>query len=305
MKTTLKIAALWFALTVVMYFAWMAGFSAGSTLFPSDLRQPDATPERSMLMLLAVCAINTAVMMLFMLKSYRGGIMLAGTVILLIFGIQFFLSQIETLWFNDALQLPIMGIAGIVTGGLIMSMIFAAVSVPAVNDLRRKFTSAETRSAGSPYRNHQFWMRLLFLSIVVYPLLYNLAGYYIAWQLPALRNYYTGNPQLTMTFLESFLENIRSGLIPFQFLRGLLWVVIGIPVLILYRGPIRQKAVVLGLLYALIMNSQHLLPNSYFPDEVQLAHFIETASSNFIWGVAVATVLGPFFFTKPLQSRPV
>lgn len=302
MKTYLKIVALWLALTAVMYIAWMVGFSAGMALFPSDLQQADATPEQAMLLLLAVCAINTAVMMLFMLKSDRGGIPLAGTSILLIFGIQFFLSQIETLWFNDALQMPLNGIAGIVAGGLILSVIFGSVAAPMLNGVRKKLTSGRP-ALQAPYRLGTFWTRVFLLSVFVYPMLYMLAGYFIAWQAPAVREYYSGNPQLTMGFFESFMENIRTGLIPYQFLRGLLWILIGLPVLHLYQGPVWLKAVTLGLLYAMLMNSQHLLPNPYFPDEVQLAHFIETASSNFIWGMAVAFGLGPFFSAEQKQAQ--
>jgi DNA-binding MarR family transcriptional regulator len=302
MKTYLKIAALWLALTAVMYIAWMTGFSAGMALFPSDLQQADAAPERTMLLLLAVCAINTAVMMLFMLKSSRGGIVLAASSILLIFGIQFFLSQIETLWFNDALQMPLNGIAAIVAGGLIMSVIFGSVATPMLNGVRKKLTSGSP-DLHAPYRQATFWTRVLLLSVFVYPMLYMLAGYFIAWQAPAVREYYSGNPMLTMSFFESFMENIRNGLIPYQFLRGLLWILIGLPVLHLYQGPIWLKAVTLGLLYAMLMNSQHLLPNPYFPDEVQLVHFIETASSNFIWGMAVAYGLGPLFNTQRKQPQ--
>jgi hypothetical protein len=302
MKTYLKIAALWLALTAVMYIAWMTGFSAGMALFPSDLQQADAAPERTMLLLLAVCAINTAVMMLFMLKSSRGGIVLAASSILMIFGIQFFLSQIETLWFNDALQMPLNGIAAIVAGGLIMSVIFGSVATPMLNGVRKKLTSGSP-DLHAPYRQATFWTRVLLLSVFVYPMLYMLAGYFIAWQAPAVREYYSGNPMLTMSFFESFMENIRNGLIPYQFLRGLLWILIGLPVLHLYQGPIWLKAVTLGLLYAMLMNSQHLLPNPYFPDEVQLVHFIETASSNFIWGMAVAYGLGPLFNTQRKQPQ--
>lgn len=303
MKTSIKIAGIWAALSLVMYFGWMAGFALGTALFPSELQQADAEPERVMVLLLLVCAINTAALLLFMLKSRKGGLILFASTALLIFGVQFFLSQIETLWFNDALQLPLMGIAGIVAGGLIMSLIFSTVAVPVVNGLRKQLTFHGTQHTDNPYRNPQFWTRLILLAIIVYPMLYMLAGYYIAWQAPAVRTYYTGNPELTMTFLESLLDNIRSGLIPFQFMRGFLWIIIGLPVLNLYEGHLWQKAVVLGLIYALIMNSWHLLPNPYFPDELRFVHFIETASSNFIWGVAVAFVLGPYFSPKALPFK--
>jgi len=40
-----------------------------------------------------------------------------------------------------------------------------------------------------------------------------------------------------------------------------------------------------------VMNALLLLPNPYMPEPVRMAHLVETASSNFIFGVFVAWVL--------------
>lgn len=45
------------------------------------------------------------------------------------------------------------------------------------------------------------------------------------------------------------------------------------------------------LLFAVLMNAQHLLPNPYTPDAVRLAHFIETSTENFIFGWLVVWLL--------------
>jgi hypothetical protein len=40
-----------------------------------------------------------------------------------------------------------------------------------------------------------------------------------------------------------------------------------------------------------VMNSLLLLPNPYMPHEVRMAHLVETASSNFIFGVFIGWLL--------------
>ena len=95
--------------------------------------------------------------------------------------------------------------------------------------------------------------------------------------------------------------NFKSGLVYFQFLRGYLWLAIGWPVYQMLKGGTYQKAVILGLLFALIMNTQHLIPNPYMPGEIPLYHFIETASSNFLWGFLAVVI----FDYSPVKKNSV
>jgi hypothetical protein len=55
------------------------------------------------------------------------------------------------------------------------------------------------------------------------------------------------------------------------------------------HGEGRHCAV--GLLFAVLVNAQLLLPNPYMPDAVRMAHLIETASSTFIFGLLVGWLL--------------
>ncbi|WP_148303835.1 hypothetical protein [Prolixibacter bellariivorans] len=58
------------------------------------------------------------------------------------------------------------------------------------------------------------------------------------------------------------------------------------------------QSLMVGLLFALLMNAQHLLPNALMVSEVRLAHFIETASSNFVWGFVIVWLLSKSGFTR-------
>jgi hypothetical protein len=73
--------------------------------------------------------------------------------------------------------------------------------------------------------------------------------------------------------------------------RALLWVAIALPVIRMLKGGWRETALSLALLFAVAMNSQLLLPNPYMPEAVRMAHLIETASSNLLFGALIGWLL--------------
>jgi hypothetical protein len=80
-------------------------------------------------------------------------------------------------------------------------------------------------------------------------------------------------------------------LIPFQILRAMLWTGIALPVIRMMKGQWPETALAIGLLFAVVMNTQLLLPNPYMPEGVRMTHLIETASSNLIFGLLVGWLL--------------
>jgi hypothetical protein len=116
----------------------------------------------------------------------------------------------------------------------------------------------------------------------------------VAWQNPEVRALYDGgaNPQVFAS----------ERLIPFQVLRALLWVLFALPVISMTRGTRWQIAVVVGLLLALPMNMFHAMPNDLMTPSVRLSHFVETATSNFIFGLLITGVL---FWAPARAKRPL
>jgi hypothetical protein len=49
-----------------------------------------------------------------------------------------------------------------------------------------------------------------------------------------------------------------------------------------------------GLLTSLLPAAQLFIPNPYMPQEIAMIHFVETASSNFIWGVLIALTVNKY-----------
>lgn len=266
----------------------------GNAFFVSEIPHTDVSERILLLLMLLASALNTLAIMIMIGNSRWKGLRLAAVTVLEIYGIQFFLSQIETLWFNKALGLPMNLIYALFAGGLITAVLFSPLAVWTMNGF--KPSAAERITLRQPGMKNLIF-RVTILVVLVYPLLYFLAGYFIAWQFEPVRMQYSGSPEMK-SFWEMMRFNIVNGLWLWQIARGLLWVLIAWPVLVMVRGSFLRKGIILGLLFAVLMNAQHLLPNPYMPGIMQLAHGIETASSNFLWGLAVAWLLDPSLTNK-------
>ena len=76
-----------------------------------------------------------------------------------------------------------------------------------------------------------------------------------------------------------------------QLLRGMMWAWLGMIVFRTMRGSTIEKALAMGIAFAIVMNAGLLLPNPYMPADVRIAHVAETTSSNFVFGVLLAWLI--------------
>jgi hypothetical protein len=75
-----------------------------------------------------------------------------------------------------------------------------------------------------------------------------------------------------------------------QALRAVLWAALAVPVIKMTKGKWWEAGLAVALLFA-VMTSQLLLPNPLMPAEVRMAHLVETATSNFLFGWLVVLIL--------------
>jgi hypothetical protein len=194
MKKHFKILLIWIGLSILMTVFWIVGLMIGNAIFPSNITETsEASGNSSDLLLLFTCFINTAAVLLFIYNSRVRGFKLTAALFLIIFSIQFFMSQIETLWFNDSLKMPVNTIWMLVSGGAIMSMLFALSATWLTGNFKQ--TNAETayvpkRPVKPPL------VQVALLAVVIWPAVYFLAGYFIAWQFPDIRQYYSGSSEM-------------------------------------------------------------------------------------------------------------
>ena len=282
MKAIIKGGFIWLGLSVLMMFLFIIGILIGTEIFPSSLTEASADNSNGEILLFLTCALNTAVIMYFIYNSIIKGWKLVGILFLITFGIQYFMSQIETVWFNDSLNLPINGILAIVTGGAIMSLFFALAATWLTGNFKAKKEYGTLKVELAPML---MWVTLL--AVIIWPLVYFMAGYLIAWQFAEVRLFYSGTTEMA-SFFSIMKENVISGLYFFQIFRGVLWVLIAYLVLVSIEGTLLRKALILGLLLSFLGSSQLLLPNPIMPYMVRMGHLVETATSSFLWGFILA-----------------
>lgn len=204
-----------------------------------------------------------------------------GAVAFSLYGVMTFMAVIEAAYFG-----PTLGIQTEWLPGLFVSTIPAVlITVPlAVLILGKGKHVEDTKPNERLVMPAGQWVWKMALIALAYLILYFGFGNLVAWSNPALREMYGGgvNPEVF---------NLGR-MVTLQIVRSALWVAFGAPVIRMTFGTPLESAVILGLLYALPMNIVQFTPSSIMPDpSVRLSHFIETATSNFIFGLYVFWLL--------------
>lgn len=284
MRPTLRLLGRFAALTLL----YVVLFVLGTKLFPLSSVPPvdPAEANRTLLGLFGCAAIDTVLLGLWAartrLRGWRRWAALAGA----FYGVKTFSSQLEALWFMPN-----------VTGPMAPSLFAMTLPVCLVFPLAVIAAFGQRGSADAPaWRAPTVplgwaiadWATL---SAVIYPALFWSAGYFIAFRSPVVREFYGG------LLGDSFLGHLwgvfskSPSVVPFEAFRGLLWILLVLPLFRTSRGRWWTDALLVGATLALVQNDVHLLPNPLMTPEVRLYHFVETASSNFIWGFLMVALL--------------
>lgn len=293
MKTIFVTIGKLLLLTILMQIIWSVGLGIGSQLFPFELSTSGVDAGQLFLRMTVVCLIHTSLLYGLMYFSNWKGWKLAGLLALEIFVIQFALSAVEAWFFGGYLKMPSNLAWSMIFTGIILSLVWSPLAVLISGNWKRK----EDIQPEKPAVGKMFWVNIALLCVVIYPFLYQLAGYFIAWRVPEVRALYDGL-EAQPTFIAQLGSFVFSELHLLQIIRGMVWIAIAIPVMLAMKSSMWMKALMVGLLFALLMNAQHLLPNALMVPEVRLAHFIETASSNFVWGFVIVWLLSKSGFTR-------
>ncbi len=272
------------ALTIILFICF--GVAAGVAGLAGN-SQTSGQPGAGVLPLLIVCFLETAVMTYLILRSRRSGWRLVAAVFFVFYGVTTFMPQIESAVFLTRLppgMLPRLFLMG--------ALIAAPFSVLAVLILgKRKAETVDTEPNSRLVMPANEWAWKLVVIALAYVILYFTFGYFVAWRNPAVREYYGGiDPGSFVAQMGTVLRN-TPWLVPFQILRAMCWVALALPVIRMMKGQRTETALAIGLLFSVVMNAQLLLPNPYMPQPVRMAHLVETASSNFIFGVLIGWLL--------------
>jgi hypothetical protein len=254
-----------------------------------------------MLLLFIVTAVDALILSLVVTQTRWRGLPLILGLTLAFYGVYTVVGQIEALVFLTplgarfgagsipVLTMPLDFILSQFYIGAAMALVGAPLTVFLFGKAKR--ASDEPPVTLLPQMNGAQWLWKLGAIILLYVLLYFGFGYYVAWKSPAVLSFYQG------TDPGSFLAQMRHvatqtpTLIPFQAFRALLWAAFALPVIRMLRHKPWLGALITGLFLSLPMNIPHIVPNLYMPSDVRLVHFIETASSNFIFGMLMFWLL--------------
>ena len=276
----LRVIAL--AITLFVCFA-VAGGVVG---FASDPRAAEQTGS-STLLLLAVCLLQVMVMTHLILCSRWTGWRLVAAVFFIFYGVTTFMPQIESAVFLT--RLPPGTMTRLFLMGVLIAVPFSVLAVLILG--KRRAEAVDTEPNTRLIMPASEWMWKLAVIAVVYVILYFTFGYFVAWRHPGVAEYYGGvDPGSFAAQMRTVLRN-TPWLVPFQVLRAMCWVALALPVIRMLKGKWPETALAIGLLFSVVMNAPLLLPNPYMPEPVRMAHLVETASSNFIFGIFIGWLL--------------
>jgi hypothetical protein len=284
MKTAAFVVLRVIALTGVLFVCFAV--AGGVVGFASDSRASEQTGA-STLLLLAVCLLQVMVVTHLILRSRWTGWRLTAAVFFIFYGVTTFMPQIESAVFLT--RLPPGTLPRLFLMGFLISVPFSVLAVLILG--KRKAELVDTEPNSRLVMPASVWAWKLVVIAVAYVILYFTFGYFVAWRHPGVAEYYGGvDPGSFLAQMRIVLRN-TPWLVPFQILRALCWVALALPVIRMMKGKWPETALSIGLLFAVVMNAPLLLPNPYMPEPVRMAHLVETASSNFIFGVFVGWLL--------------
>jgi len=253
-----------------------------------------ASPIPPALAPLVVVALDTAVMAWLIRRSRLRGWALATTMIVVLFGVQTFMPQVESWVFQAysgmALHLPAEMIPRILMAGLLHACLWVPLAVRILGRWRTE-SAADAAAGPRPATSAPLWSAKLPLAAAAYVVVYFVFGYYVAWRSPAVRAYYQGADGPFWMQMRSVLRD-TPWLPAFQLLRGAAWTALGVMVLRSTNGSLTERALAVGILFAVVMSAGLLMPNPYMPYDVRMAHLLETGSSDFLFGLFVAWLFG-------------
>ena len=284
MKTAVIVVLRVIALTIVLFVCFAV--AGGVVGFASD-SQASGQSGASTLILLAVCLLQVIVMTHLILRSRWTGWRLAAAVLFIFYGVTTFMPQIESAVFLT--RLPPGTLPRLFLMGVLIAVPFSVLAVLILG--KRRAEAVDTEPNTRLIMPASEWMWKLAVIAVVYVILYFTFGYFVAWRHPGVAEYYGGiDPGSFVAQMSTVLRN-TPWLVPFQIVRAMCWVALALPVIRMLKGKWPETALSIGLLFAVVMNAPLLLPNPYMPEPVRMAHLVETASSNLIFGVIVGWLL--------------
>jgi hypothetical protein len=236
------------------------------------------------LLFILISSAWTCFAIIFIIKHTRySGKILFQNLLFVSFFVQYFMTQIETLFFGNAFT-------AITKFDIILIMLAGLFPLLGTIPLLVNFY----QDKNGIYEKHLIKFREIITKLgiisIIYLCVYMLFGYFVAWQSDELRLFYTGSTE-KLSFLGQMANNIKTNpiIIPFQIIRGILFGIAIIPIKNMITKNKLSFIISVILIYlctAIVL----IIPNVLFPEKVRIAHFIEMSSSMLLFGLIVGKI---------------
>jgi hypothetical protein len=242
----------------------------------TPLQRPD-----NLLYPFLISSVSVGVVLAYLiLRSSWHGWHLIGAIFVGMYGISTVATQVETLFFLSH-KLAHGMIRAIFLQGAITAALFAPLAVLLLGKWR---TSSPARTTFTPsrWRASSIAARLAVI-VVAFVFLYMFFGYYVAWQSPAVRQYYGGleQPSFFAALKINWMHN--PWIYALQVFRALLYAACMYPLIRMLRVA-RWETALAMVFFLSVWTTILLLPNPLMPPDVAYAHFRETLGFSIVFG---------------------
>ncbi len=288
LKETIK-SILFLAISTTIIWSLISGILMGIFGFIKHSSSSSSDSLKSIISLFLLCISNGVLVVWYTKRSHYTDKKLFANIMFLIFGIFSFMTQIETLYFNDSVKMPLLMLLITVFTEAIISTFCGIFAVKMKNKSKKQIQSNYALHLDSMKKNVGKFTLLAF----IYMIFYFFFGYYIAWQFPELRQFYSGSTDI-LPFITHIQNQLHKDafLVVFQIFRGFLWTFIGYMLLrgIAVKSNI-ERYVLMGLLLSIPLATPLFVPNDFMPSGVRFGHFFELLIENFLFGVILTYIL--------------
>ncbi len=219
-------------------------------------------------------------------NSRTYGLRLVWPIILMFFGIYTFNVHVETLFFH--ITVPQRELVGMMVRGLLLSLIFSPILLILMDKVKQPVAPLDIPKK-HPLSVVTYLWRIIFC-MIAYVIIYFIAG------------------ALVYSYVKDFYAEMAhvpamQHILFMQLLRGLVYVLVVIPIIRIAKTERLATAIMVGLLLSVLGGTAPLLfPNPYMPPYIRLVHGIEITISNFVFGIIIGTLLGVPFQKKKVDK---
>ncbi len=266
-------------LLMIGYFAisLLSGSITGSTKFFDLTREQEIAAGIG---LIYVSFLFSSLLLYVCIRSNWFGLKLLLAILSLHFGITVFLTQVESYVFLDQLVriLPEGSLPILVIDNSISALLFSILAVA----ISGKWKKGERVDSSNRLKmSSSEWILKLTALGIGYYFIYAQFGAFVMVPIAgheAFHSYYSGLQMPSWMFI-------------FQVFRGMVWVIIGLPMIAMFKGNKHEMAIAVGLSFAILMGANLLIPLPFMPERIRIAHLVEVMTSNFLFGIIVTYVM--------------